>query len=232
MNDDRGPRSPFPFFGKGGLGFPASGGSRSSHSRIARGSIAIERPSQTRAIGESNRREQHSQARRERENRVDRRRVGRDRRARGDIALDPVARALDQFAVMHARGAGGLARRGTRGTSPDDAPRPSRDRAGLPRATSSDRYGRAANPSRPASAHRSGRPPGRARNARNRRAVRNRRRREPVRRVWRCSRPSDSPDEASGVEDSGRVETRLEPAHQLERALAGRVEAILTQLST
>ena len=40
----------------------------------------------------------------------------------------------------------------------------------------------------------------------------------------RPARPSDSSDEASGIEDPGRIEGRLEPPHERERAVVGSVE--------
>ena len=74
--------------------------------------------------------------------------------------------------------------------------------------------------------------PGRARSARNRTEGRIRPRRAAARaararplRVF-PRRPSDSPDETSGVENSGRVECGFEPAHQVERAGRRLVEKI------
>jgi hypothetical protein len=44
--------------------------------------------------------------------------------------------------------------------------------------------------------------------------------------MWRQLRPSDSPDEASGVKDSSRIERGLEAAHEGERAVVWCVEKL------
>ena len=44
--------------------------------------------------------------------------------------------------------------------------------------------------------------------------------------MWRQRRPSDSPDEASGVKDSSRIERGLETAHECEGAVVWSVEKL------
>ena len=135
--------------------------------------------SQTEAIDQLQRREQRAEAVWIRENRAD----GATLDSIGEAAADGYARRMSarlRSSGRNERPTGRRSRiRGIRGTNRDGAPRRRRARCVLRRATSSDRFDRAASPSRIGLRCRSGKPRRRVRNERSRTAGRSRRRREP-----------------------------------------------------